>query len=151
MCSNQAEVAQQSETSHQVQTVTLVLNDSCASQPVRVRSNTSVLLQTAKALVTRVDCNEPAFEARVLLDTGSQRSYISTRLREALGLPAIRSDTLIVKTFGSSYSHVQSCEVVNVCLRSLNDDLNMYLKAFTIPTICSPIANQAVYVAAKSH
>ena len=93
--SNQAEAAKRSETSHQVQTVTLVPNDNCASQPVHVRSNTSVLLQTAKALVTRVDCNEPAFEAQVLLDTGSQRSYINTHLREALGLPAIRSDTLI--------------------------------------------------------
>ena len=80
MSSNQAEAPQRSEISHQVRTVTLVPNDNCASQPVHARSNTSVLLQTAKALVTRVDCNEPAFEARVLLDTGSQRSYISTRL-----------------------------------------------------------------------
>ena len=110
-----------------------------------------MLSPTAKALVTRVDCNELAFEARVLLDTGSQRSYISTRLREALGLPAIRSDTLIVKTFRSNYSEVQSCDVVSVCLRSLNDDLNMYIKAFTIPTICSPTANQAVDVAARSY
>ena len=149
--SNQAEAPQRSETSHQVQTVTLVPNDNCASQPVHVRSNTSVLLQTAKALVTRVDCNEPAFEARVLLDTGSQRSYISTRLREALGLPAIRSDTLIVKTFESNYSQVQSCDVVSVCLRSLNDDLNMYIRAFTTPTIWSPIANEAVDVAARSY
>ena len=53
--SNQTEAAQRSETSHQVQTVTLVPNDNCASQPVHVRSNTSVLLQTAKALATRVD------------------------------------------------------------------------------------------------
>ena len=151
MTGNQAEAAQRSETSHQVQTVTLIPNDNCASQPVHVRSNTSVLLQTAKALVTRVDCNEPAFEARILLDTGSQCSYISTHLLEALGLPAISSDTLIVKTFRSNYSQMQSCDVVSVCLRSLNDDLNMYIKAFTIPTICSPIANQAVDVAARSY
>ena len=64
--SNQAQVAQKSETSHQVQTTTLVPNDNCASQPVHARS---VLLPTAKALVTRVDCNEPASEAQVLLDT----------------------------------------------------------------------------------
>ena len=60
--SNQAEAARKSETSHQVQTVTLVPNNNCASQPVHVRSNTSVLLQTAKVLVARVDCNKPAFE-----------------------------------------------------------------------------------------
>ena len=72
-------------------------------------------------------------------------------MREPLGLPAIRNDTLIVKTFGSNYSQVQSCDVVSVCLRSLNDDLNMYIKAFTIPTICSPIANQAVNVASRSY
>ena len=58
---------------------------------------------------------------------------------------------MIVKTFGSNYSQVQSCDVVSVCLRSLNDDLNMYIKALTIPTICSPTANQAVDVAARSY
>ena len=58
---------------------------------------------------------------------------------------------MIVKTFGSNYSQVQSCDVVSVCLRSLNDDLNLYIKAFTRPTICSPIANQAVDVAARSY
>ena len=46
---------------------------------------------------------------------------------------------------------MQSCDVVIVCLRSLNDNLIMYIKAFTIPTICSPIANQAVDVAARSY
>ena len=138
--SNQVEVAQQSETSHQVQTVNLVPNDNCASQPVHVRSNTAAILQTAKALVTRVDCNDLAFEARVPQDTGSQRSYVSTHLREALGLRAIGSDTLIVKTLRSNYSQVQSCDVATVSLRTLNDDLNTYIKAFTIPTISSPIA-----------
>ena len=88
---------------------------------------------------------------RVLLDTGSQRSYVSNRLWEALGLPAIRSDTLIVKTFGPNYSQVQSFDVVSVCLRNFNDDLNTYIKAFIVPTICSPIANQAVDVAARSY
>ena len=58
--SNQADAAQKSETSHQVQTVTSVPNDNCASQPVHVRS---VLLQTAKALVTRVDSNEESSSA----------------------------------------------------------------------------------------
>ena len=46
---------------------------------------------------------------------------------------------------------MQSCDVVSVCLRNLNDGLNMYIKAFTIPTICSPTANQAVAVAARSY
>ena len=151
MSSNQAEVARRSETSHQVQTVTLEPNDNCASQPLRIRSDTSVLLQTANSLVTIVDCNEPAFDARVLLDTERQRSYLSTHLRKALGFPAVRSDTLIVKTFESNYSHVQSCDVVSVCLRSSNDDLNMYIKAFTIPTIYSRITNQAVDVATRSY
>ena len=45
---------------------------------------------------------------------------------------------------------MHSCDVVSICLRSLNGDLNMYIKAFTIPTICSPIANQAVNVATRS-
>ena len=46
---------------------------------------------------------------------------------------------------------MQSCDVVSVCLRSLNDDLNMYITTFAILTICSPIANQVVDVAARSY
>ena len=42
------------------------------------------------------------------------------------------------------------CDVVSACLRSLNNDLNMCIKAFTITTIYSPTANQAFDVTARS-
>ena len=57
------------------------------TSPVCVNSHTPVLLQTAKATVcdaTQPD-TAPRVEVRALLDTGSQRSNVTTRLQEALG------------------------------------------------------------------
>ena len=49
--------------------------------------NNSVLLQTARARVGNPN-GENSCHVRVLFDSCSQRSYISTRLRSKLGLPS---------------------------------------------------------------
>ena len=41
-------------------------------------------------------------EARAILDLGSKRSYITTNLREALGLKTLLSETIVIKTFGAT-------------------------------------------------
>ena len=38
--------------------------------------------------------------SRLLFDTGSQRSYITTELQVELGLKVIRKENVIIKTFG---------------------------------------------------
>jgi hypothetical protein len=46
---------------------------------------------------------------RILFDSGSQRTYISEKVRNRLKLKAIRSERVIIKTFGQSEaSEVQS-------------------------------------------
>ena len=54
-----------------------------------IDTKTSVLLQTAKIFVSRADDPNHRIQARLIFDTGSQRSYVSTRLRNALQLPTI--------------------------------------------------------------
>ena len=63
-----------------------------------IDTKTSVLLQTAKIFVSRADDPNHRIQARLIFDTGSQRSYVSTRLRNALQLPTINQETLIIKT-----------------------------------------------------
>ena len=53
--------------------------------------NTSVLLQTAQLRVLNSDSDSPVV-ARAILDGGSQRTYISCRLREKLSLPTVRTN-----------------------------------------------------------
>ena len=54
-----------------------------------ISAKNSVLLQSARAVIT--DPNNPSLEVnvRVLLDSCSQRSYISQRLRDVLKLPTV--------------------------------------------------------------
>ena len=78
--------------------------DSCQTQvtPVVtafVDSNASVLLQTAMVSVFPVDNSEEAINARLHVDSGNQRSYISDRLRNRLRLPTVKTEKLANKNF----------------------------------------------------
>lgn len=59
--------------------------------------NTGVLLQTAVAWFGGVTGGD---YARLLLDSGSQRSFISTRLAEKIGAKALRKEKLVIGSFG---------------------------------------------------
>ena len=67
----------------------------------------TVLLQTALATATNTSGNLHS-ETLLLFDSGSQRTYISTELREKLKLPAVRQKTILIKTFGQSAFSAQT-------------------------------------------
>ena len=58
-----------------------------------------ILLQTARASIFPVD-DSAQVQTRILFDSGSQRSYISDKVRHALKLKAIRAGRVVIKTFG---------------------------------------------------
>ena len=66
-----------------------------------VDTKTPVLLQTATTGVLRPDSSSPVIQARMILDSGSQRSYITNRLKTALSLPTEQVDKMLIKFFGS--------------------------------------------------
>ena len=67
---------------------------------VYVNSNTSVLLQTAIGKVSSVNQLHTGRTMRILFDSGSQRSYMTERARNKLNLSAVKSEKLLIKTFG---------------------------------------------------
>ena len=70
------------------------------SKPVTtafIKQKSGVLLQTASAAICRPDKPEVSVQARILFDSGSQKSYVSQRLKEALSLKPIHSETLVIK------------------------------------------------------
>ena len=78
------------------------LNPSVASFPppttsMFVNSKSSVLLQTARANVFKPGNGECFVNARMVFDSGSQRSYISENLQKTLSLPIAGQDTLWIK------------------------------------------------------
>lgn len=60
-----------------------------------------------------------SLELRLLLDSGSQKSYISERAQELLHLDAMGEQSLSIATFGSYRGSMKVCLIVNVgmCLR----------------------------------
>ena len=126
-----------------------VAQKSATNLYLNARSN--ILLQTACAEVSNPNSTGSSLKTRIILDLGSQRSYVTCRLSETLQLQKIRSENLLVKTFGSSSKQFRVCDVVQVCLKGLTDNLSMYVTCYTVPTICAPLDHQPVEFAATGY
>ena len=98
-----------------------------------------VLLQTAKVQVFNPDGSWPP---RVILDSSSQRSYITSQTKEALSLHAERTHRMSIKTFGSEEEE-RDCEVVVVAMKTVEGDV-LKLQLLTVLLICEPLTNQPI-------
>ncbi len=77
-----------------------------------VNASKTVLLQTARALVYNPDAPQYPLEVRAVLDAGSQRSYITSQVKDALALEPDGEQRLFFITFGSDKRNTQSREFV---------------------------------------
>ena len=65
-----------------------------------VNTRTPILLQTAKSLIYNPQLPQATANARIIFDSGSQRSYITNRVKDSLSLQTIQSETMLIKTLG---------------------------------------------------
>ena len=105
--------------------------------------NNCVLLQTAKAKVSTPNNVSNSCTVRLLFDSWSQKSYISTRLRNQLCLPTINTDNVLIKPFGKEDATLKRCDVVQFVVEC-RDNLNVFINAYEVDVICGPIANQTI-------
>ena len=89
-------------------------------------------------------------KSRIVFDSCSQTSYISNRLKNSLGVQPVNKQSLLVKTFGNDSPKLMSCDLVQISI-TVTDGLELYVNAFSVPVICSPISNQAVEVALEKY
>ena len=96
-----------------------------------VDMRTPVLLQTDTIMVYFKDRPVAPVKARLILDSSSQKSYISAELKDMLKPPLEQSVTMSIKTFGSEAENlVQACDIVRLGLKSrlgLNYELTSYV------------------------
>ena len=93
-----------------------------------VNAKNSVLLQTATAIVPN-PVSMKLVQARLIFDSSSQRTYISSRLREALDLPSLRAENLLIKKFGGDTEEPNQFAVVRFCATRLGSGgLNLYVE-----------------------
>ena len=100
------------------------------------RSTIAVALQTATVNV-KVAKSASTIQARLLFDSGSQRSYVTKELRQKLKLPALKSEALHLNTFGGSSLKKQKCDTVELLLSKGGEEIS--INAVEFPTICSSL------------
>ena len=110
----------------------------------------SVLLQTATAEVVRPDNDSSPLNVRLVVDSCSQRSYVTQAVKEKLQLPVVGRDSLLIKTFGESDARLRTCEIVQVGIKTLCDT-TVYIQAYVVPVICGPLTQQSTELTQSSY
>ena len=105
-----------------------------------VKSKNEVLLKTASVLAVGEN-SATTVPIRMLLDDGSQKSYITNSLKTQLKLKPVKKQTVYLNTFGSD--HYQK-HVLNVVKLKLKGQFNGYcneieVSALCFPEICTPL------------
>ena len=118
------------------------------SATLYVGSDKAILLQTALAEVSNPLQPSRALKIRIVLDSGSQRSYLTQRVKEALELPVIGKQHLSIAAFGTKRREPRQCEVVHLVVRT-KMGRNHELDLFIVPHICDPLTVQPVSTCTK--
>ena len=103
-----------------------------------------ILLQTATAHISDVE-NKENDCARIMFDTGSQRSYITEKTRKYLKLKTIRTEKIIINAFGQMNSTVKNVDIVKLRIRSEKEYRE--IEAICVPNISKPLKNQNIELA----
>ena len=99
----------------------------------------NIFLQTAKATAT--DLNDLSYaNIRIKFNSGSQRKYVNEHLKQILNLKTLRTEKLVLKTFGNEKPSEKLFDVVKIKLNGMKKDF--VNEVLVIPQICSPITNQ---------
>jgi hypothetical protein len=84
----------------------------------------------------------PGIDSCIIFYSGSQRSYLTQRVRNKLQLPTGNTESLRIKTFGEC--ETASCETVNLAVGDITGRTRTQVEAFVVPVICAPLGNQEI-------
>ena len=102
-----------------------------------------VIMQTALVKLFNMNKETLPRRSRLLLDCGSQRTYISKYIAEKLQLKEIGKIFLVVHTFGKSKPENIETQIVEIGIR-LQSGFTMQLKASVVPNITEKMERQPV-------
>ncbi|XP_064483072.1 uncharacterized protein LOC135395916 [Ornithodoros turicata] len=108
---------------------------SLSSSTIFSSPRSDVLLQTAKVWLE--GSNGRRILARILLDGGSQRSFIRQEVSTKIGCNMIRTENLRVHTLGNVSSRRNKYRCVQVLLRSQFSSSSIVIEAVEYDDICS--------------
>ena len=98
-------------------------------------SQDTILLQSA---LVDVAAGSRSCQARLLFDSGSQRTFISQDLANKIGAQPFKKEELLMSTFGHDKRTKADFETVRVCLMA--DGEGIIINALVSPVISPPIS-----------
>ena len=105
------------------------------------RSDKSIILQSASAYIT--DEKETTLEEiLVLLDSGSQQTFVTEKIVKKLSLKPINEVKRMINAFGSEKGTIMKLEEYNLVLKPMDKSTSIYVKALAVPKICAPICRR---------
>lgn len=107
-----------------------------------VSTGESVLMQTTTVEV-KTPMGERSVKTRLLLDSGSQRTYVSKSLAEQLGLKTEKSEEIKIVTFGNNKPKVVKTYSTTLSLK-LNDGKFMNISANIVPVISGDLQRKKI-------
>ena len=100
--------------------------------------STTIALQTAKILMQNPDTKNKV-ECRIILDTGSHRTYVKESVSRKLGLKAAGTERLQVNTFGSKEAKQKVYRRVNASLLGRHTNGKIDVEALEVQQISSSV------------
>ena len=114
------------------QTSSKIVVQEATATSVHASSGAKIALQTAQGYVTAD--NSKSIKCRIMFDSGSQRSYITTELANMLNSTPKKVEWLQIQGFGKQGATVRG-RVFDVKVESLNKNNPIYLDIIEVPTI----------------
>ena len=106
-----------------------------------IEGNTSIILQTANAIATDTYENKIS-TVKILLDSGSQQTFISEELAKELNLNPVREVPVDINTFMSNHKCTTKFKEYEIIVRAISSNKKLFLKVLGTPTICNTIKGQ---------
>ena len=129
---NQASLDNDSKCSVDKSSQSLSVSNSSVSNDLK----SSILLMTASALISGAVAEK---KTRLLLDGGSQRSYIRKDLADELGCQCVGKEKLQISTFGEKSGTVSDLPIMEVVIKSLHQNTENTIDLISTEKLCSAL------------
>ena len=117
-------------------------------------TRTPILLQTAWLQLFNPHSEGQRTVARAILDSGSQRMYITSRLRDKLGLRTVKTESFQIKTFGNATCDDTSCDIIEIHVHvgvETKGSGTLMMTALVVQFICDPLTTQPIDQFSEHH
>ena len=119
-------------------------DENCVSTNM-INSKTTAFLETASAY-NFDDTSERSYVVKVLLDPGSQQTYISQHIADRLDFTLISQRNMSVKIFGTDKVNDMLLNEYNFNLMGIKKKTSVNLRGFAILLICNPLSGQRIRI-----